>query len=197
MAATFAPPAGWRNDDDRHRHATNAQVRGAECSVLANSGTFVGNYIGDSTRSEIRYARTLGLWVRFTHPEVDPDPVTLPKSTYELRTVGTTATIPLPSVVPVPGLPVYELPEHCREEGDGLANPWRLGHHSGLALAAFPSKEDALRGARELADLTDWPRSASDISTDPSFDVDDYADYLTGRTNALLVPASPVREEQE
>ncbi|WP_250291804.1 hypothetical protein [Streptomyces atroolivaceus] len=78
--------------------------------------------------------------------------------------------------MPVPGLHVYELPERLREKGDGAANPWRLGHHSGLALAAFPSKEDALRGAREIADLTDWTRGAGDISADPSFDVHDYAE---------------------
>lgn len=171
--------------DELHR----AKIR------LADEVLVVGDYIGDSTRSEIRYARALGLWVRFTHPEVDPDPVTLPESTYELRTVGSTATIPLPSVVPAPGLHVYELPEHLREEGDGVANPWRLGHHSGLALAAFPCKEDALRGTREIADLTDWTRSAEDIRTDPSFDVEDYADSLTGRTNALLVSASMDRRE--
>ena len=32
----------------------------------------VGDYIGDSTRVEIAYARKLGKPVRFTHPEVDP-----------------------------------------------------------------------------------------------------------------------------
>lgn len=32
-----------------------------------------GDYIGDSTRAEIAYARSLGKPVRFTHPEVDPD----------------------------------------------------------------------------------------------------------------------------
>lgn len=33
----------------------------------------VGDYIDESTRREIRYARALGKPVRFTHPEVDPD----------------------------------------------------------------------------------------------------------------------------
>ena len=33
----------------------------------------MGDYIGDSTRAEITYARSLGKPVRFTHPEVDPD----------------------------------------------------------------------------------------------------------------------------
>ncbi|MFI2739529.1 hypothetical protein [Streptomyces sp. NPDC018711] len=49
------------------------QVRAASASEIANSGAFVGDYIGDSTRAEIAYARSLGRPVRFTHPEVDPD----------------------------------------------------------------------------------------------------------------------------
>lgn len=48
------------------RHATRAQVRGAECSVFANSGAITGGYIGDSTRSEIAYAHQLGRPVRYT-----------------------------------------------------------------------------------------------------------------------------------
>ncbi len=51
-----------------NRHAANAQVRGAECSVFANSGAFPDGYIGDSTRAEIAYARNLGKPIRFTHP---------------------------------------------------------------------------------------------------------------------------------
>lgn len=42
--------------------------------ALADEVLVVGDYIGDSTRSEIAYARELGKPVRFTHPEVDPDP---------------------------------------------------------------------------------------------------------------------------
>ncbi|MEU6443056.1 hypothetical protein [Streptomyces sp. NPDC047046] len=40
---------------------------------LADEVLVVGDYIGDSTRAEIAYARSLGRPVRFTHPEVDPD----------------------------------------------------------------------------------------------------------------------------
>jgi hypothetical protein len=40
---------------------------------LADEVLVVGHYIGDSTRAEIAYARSLGKAVRFTHPEVDPD----------------------------------------------------------------------------------------------------------------------------
>ncbi|MEU6111853.1 hypothetical protein ABZ853_26025 [Streptomyces albidoflavus] len=48
--------------DDLHR----AKIR------LADEVLVVGDYIGDSTRAEITYARSLGKRVRFTHPEVDP-----------------------------------------------------------------------------------------------------------------------------
>ncbi|MET9517461.1 hypothetical protein [Streptomyces sp. NPDC002994] len=48
--------------DDLHR----AKIR------LADDVLVVGPYIGDSTRAEIAYARSLGKPVRFTHPEVDP-----------------------------------------------------------------------------------------------------------------------------
>ncbi|MET8556485.1 hypothetical protein ABZV64_16210 [Streptomyces sp. NPDC004959] len=40
---------------------------------LADEVLVVGDYIGDSTRAEIAYARSLGKPVRFTHPQVDPD----------------------------------------------------------------------------------------------------------------------------
>ncbi|MFJ4700644.1 hypothetical protein ACIP5N_21300 [Streptomyces sp. NPDC088768] len=41
--------------------------------LLADEVLVVGDYIGDSTRSEIAYARSLGRPVRFTHPAVDPN----------------------------------------------------------------------------------------------------------------------------
>ncbi|WP_079664493.1 hypothetical protein [Streptomyces sp. 3214.6] len=49
--------------DDLHR----AKIR------LADEVLVVGDYIGDSTRAEITYARSLGKPVRFTHPEADHD----------------------------------------------------------------------------------------------------------------------------
>ncbi|MFC7219638.1 hypothetical protein ACFQLX_15905 [Streptomyces polyrhachis] len=48
--------------DELHR----AKIR------LADEVLVVGDYIGDSTRAEIAYARSLDRPVRFTHPEVDP-----------------------------------------------------------------------------------------------------------------------------
>lgn len=49
--------------DDLHR----AKIR------LADEVLVVGDHIGDSTRAELTYARSLGKPVRFTHPEADPD----------------------------------------------------------------------------------------------------------------------------
>lgn len=163
--------------DELHR----AKIR------LADEVLVVGDYIGDSTRSEIRYARALGKPVRFTHPEADPDPSPLPAALYEIVLNGAGDTISLPAVEPVPGLHVYELPLKHREESDGAANPWRLGHHSGKALAAFPSEDDALRAAREVADLTDWTRPAENLSTTEDLDLDEYADRIETRTNGLLI----------
>ncbi|RXS84191.1 hypothetical protein EST92_11575 [Streptomyces sp. TM32] len=54
--------AGKQRLDDLHR----AKIR------LADEVLVVGDYIGDSTRAEIAYARELGRPVRFTHPDVDP-----------------------------------------------------------------------------------------------------------------------------
>lgn len=53
--------AGKVRLDELHR----AKIR------LADEVLVVGDYIGDSTRTEIAYARELGKAVRFTHPEAD------------------------------------------------------------------------------------------------------------------------------
>lgn len=47
--------------DDQHKQ----KIR------LADRVIVVGDYVGDSTRSEIAYARQLGKPVTFTHPEVE------------------------------------------------------------------------------------------------------------------------------
>ncbi|MFC9816475.1 hypothetical protein ACFVJM_30945 [Streptomyces virginiae] len=56
--------------DDLHR----AKIR------LSDEVLIVGDYIGESTRSEIDYARALGKAIRYTHPEVDPYGSALPES---------------------------------------------------------------------------------------------------------------------
>ncbi|MFJ1804501.1 hypothetical protein [Streptomyces sp. NPDC088180] len=143
--------------------------------------------VGESARSAIRYARALGKPVRFTHPEADPDPSPLPVAPYEIVLSGAGGMISLPAVEPVPGLHVYELPDAHREEGDGAGSPWRLGHHSGRALAAFSSEDDALRAAHEVADLADWTRPAEGLRTNEDFDLDEYVDRIETRANGLLI----------
>lgn len=162
--------------DELHR----AKIR------LADEVLVVGDYIGDSTRSEVRYARAVGKPVRFTHPAVDPNPDPLPVVQHEMA-LAEGGTLSLPAVEPVPGLHVYEVPAEHREEGHGVANPWRLGHCSGKALAAFPSEDDALRGAREVADLADWTHPAEGFRAGSGFDLEEYLDRLATRTNGLFI----------
>ncbi|MFE0674912.1 hypothetical protein [Streptomyces sp. NPDC058867] len=51
----------------RLRELHRAKIR------LADEVLVVGDHIGDTTRAEIIYARSLGKPVRFTHPSVAPD----------------------------------------------------------------------------------------------------------------------------
>lgn len=168
-----------RRLDDLHR----AKIR------LADEVLIVGSYIGDSTRSEIDYSRALGKPIRYTHPEVDPYGDTLPPVPCPIPVVGS-STYAVVGVEPVPGLRVFELPGDLQEEGDGAANPWRLAHHSGLGLVAFPTREDALRAAREVADLADWTRTPEELRADAEFDREEYIDRVLHRTNGLLIPQS-------
>jgi hypothetical protein len=59
-----------------------------------------------------------------------------------------------------PGLYVYQVPDSVDVDAPCR---WRLGHHSGLAVARFETAEDALAGAAAVADWTDWTASADAI----------------------------------
>lgn len=56
-----------------------------------------------------------------------------------------------------PGLYVYQQADTVDV---GAACRWRLGHHSGLALARFSTAEQAHTVAAALADWTDWTGDA-------------------------------------
>ncbi len=58
---------------------------------------------------------------------------------------------------PVPGLHVYEIPEHV-----SVLSPlrWILAHHEGRALAAFETEEAATGAAEKVGPLSDWTRNA-------------------------------------
>lgn len=49
------------------------QLHRAKICMATGGILVVGDYVGESTTAEIEYARYLGMPVRFTHPEVDPD----------------------------------------------------------------------------------------------------------------------------
>lgn len=167
-----------RRLDELHR----AKIR------LADEILVVGDYVGESTTSEIRYARALGKWVRFTHPSVDPDQDPgLPVVAHPLRFLDTTVDTTVSAVEPVPGLRVYELPAEFRAEGDGVTHPWQLGHHDGRAMVAFPTEDDALRAAREVADLADWTLPGAELKASTAFDPEEYLQRMYERTNAVLI----------
>ncbi|MFJ2094721.1 hypothetical protein ACIOEW_36525 [Streptomyces sp. NPDC087901] len=107
----------------------------------------------DRRSTALRDQSCLGKHVRFTHPETDPNPEPLPASTYEISLHGSATTVAVQAVEPVPGLHIYRLPEALHGPADAT-HPWRLGHHSRLALVAASSHDDALRAAREIADMT-------------------------------------------
>jgi hypothetical protein len=90
-------------------------------------------------------------------------------TTHEVKASETATPVLAQAIEPVPGLFVYEQPEELRRPGDDAAHPWRLGHHSGYAMAAFDSQDDAINAARQITDFADWTRAADDLRSDPDF----------------------------
>lgn len=62
----------WANEQEAERGKARLDALHRAKIRLADRVLVVGDYIGDSTRAEIAYARSLGKPVEFTHPEVDP-----------------------------------------------------------------------------------------------------------------------------
>lgn len=60
----------------------------------------------------------------------------------------------------VPGLLVYRIPDGMHPRS---LQRWRIGHHSGLAVADSMLREDAVAGAELLGTLADWTRDASEL----------------------------------
>jgi hypothetical protein len=110
-------------------------------------------------------------------------------STYEVRATRTATPVLVQAVEPVPGLHVYHQPDELQQPGDDATHPWRLGHHSGLAMAAFDSQDDAINAARQIADFADWTRPADELRADPDFDRPGYFDRLMDTTRGLIIPA--------
>ncbi|QLJ01481.1 hypothetical protein HZZ00_10915 [Streptomyces sp. NEAU-sy36] len=110
---------------------------------------------------------------------------TVPYTFHSHRETGT-----VDAVQPVPGLFVYQLPEHLRHP----YYPWLLGHTSGKCIAAFERYGHAMEAADIIADFTDWTRTADELIAD----VDAYTlcDRIESFTAGLFVSAKPLDVEQ-
>ncbi|MFF1684650.1 hypothetical protein [Streptomyces sp. NPDC058254] len=80
---------------------------------------------------------------------------------YTLRCSQSDVTVD--AVEPVPGLFVYEQPDELKKPTE---INWRIGHHSGLAIAVAIFEEDAIRGAQKIAGLADWTQPAEALQQD-------------------------------
>lgn len=101
---------------------------------------------------------------------------TVPYTFHSHRETGT-----VDAVQPVPGLFVYQLPEHLRHP----YYPWLLGHTSGKCIAAFEQYGHAMEAADVIADEL--------IAA-----VDAYAlcDRIECFTAGLFISAKPLDVEQ-
>ncbi|KAB1146765.1 hypothetical protein F7R91_14390 [Streptomyces luteolifulvus] len=108
-------------------------------------------------------------------------------STHEVRASRTATPVLVQAAEPVPGLHVYEQPQELRRCSDDATHPWRLGHHSGLPMAAFTTHDEATQAAHEVAGFADWTRTADDLRADPDFDLTGYYDRLMEKTRGLLI----------
>ncbi|MFE9850328.1 hypothetical protein ACFYPN_16160 [Streptomyces sp. NPDC005576] len=67
-----APHALWATEEQAEPLKARLDALHRAKIRLADEVLVVGDYIGDSTRAEIQYATSLGLPIRYTHPEVSP-----------------------------------------------------------------------------------------------------------------------------
>jgi hypothetical protein len=60
------------------------------------------------------------------------------------------------------GLLTYRIPDSDEWEPDSIYR-WRVGHHSGLVIAAGITETDVLAAVPVLAPLADWTASVSEL----------------------------------
>ncbi|MFE2324652.1 hypothetical protein ACFXD5_12155 [Streptomyces sp. NPDC059385] len=91
---------------------------------------------------------------------------------------------------PAPGLRVYPVdPNHGTYD-----YTWEVGHHSGRSIAACDEQEDAEHIAQEIADFTDWTRSADDIRADTSLDRRHLRDWINNSTYGTFLHDDPIAD---
>ncbi|WP_329390080.1 hypothetical protein [Streptomyces sp. NBC_01716] len=81
--------------------------------------------------------------------------------THELIVRQRATPILVLAIEPQPGLHVYRQPEELLTSADLYV--WRLGHHSGHAIAKFEYPGDADDAAWAIRDLADWTKTADEI----------------------------------
>ncbi|MEV7364305.1 hypothetical protein [Streptomyces sp. NPDC091299] len=89
------------------------------------------------------------------------------------------------AVQPVPGLYVYQLPQHLRHH----VYSWLIGHASGKCIAAFVHRSHALGAVDVIADFTDWTQTAADLIA--NVDAHDLRDLIENRTVGVFIAAKP------
>jgi hypothetical protein len=103
-------------------------------------------------------------------------------STHELIARRNATPVLVQAIEPQPGLHIYRQPEELLDDGDRYV--WRLGHHSGYAIAAFEYPGDADDAAWAIRELTDWTRPVEQIRAE--LDGDTVRDALERSPGILL-----------
>lgn len=80
------------------------------------------------------------------------------KTDHTIRLAQSSVTVPAEEAVP--GLFIYKILDHV----DALSHlRWRIGHHSGLVIAAAWSEGDARLGAETIAPLANWSLAVDEL----------------------------------
>ncbi|GAA3384376.1 hypothetical protein [Streptomyces racemochromogenes] len=91
---------------------------------------------------------------------------------------GTTVT----ATEPAPGLRVYPV-----DPNKGSYDyTWAVGHHSGRLLVACDAQDEAEATAREIADFTDWTRTAEELRGDKTLDRHALRNLINHRTYGVF-----------
>ncbi|WP_030304206.1 hypothetical protein, partial [Streptomyces katrae] len=69
---------------------------------------------------------------------------------------------------------------------------WYVGHHSGRHIAACTDVDDANWVANEIANFTDWTRTADELRTDATLDRAALKELINGRTPGVFLHNDPV-----
>lgn len=93
---------------------------------------------------------------------------------YTMRCSG--FTLAVDAVHPVPGLYVYLTPKD--HQSPDHPYHWLIGHESGQAIAGFERSADALDVVHELADFTNWDRTAEELLADQLLDPYELRDFI-------------------